>query len=83
MTHCKTVIDDIVVSVNTIDDGTWGNISENEFDELMVMFSELPDGKAIHDNGDGTYSYVDATPEPPSEEIDDSEALEILLGGAE
>lgn len=83
MAYYKTVIDGIVTSVNTVNESTDGNISESEYDDLRSMFFAMPDGKAIHDNGDGTYAYVDAPAPEPSDEIDDSEALEILLGGAE
>ena len=80
MQYYKTVNDEILVSIGTINADGDGNITAEEYAELLAMIRQMPEGKNIHDNGDGTYSYVDAPP-VPEPEIDDSEALEILLGG--
>ena len=47
---------------------------------LNQMIIEKPDGKCVHDNGDGTYEYEDMPP-MPEPELEDTEALSILLGG--
>jgi len=73
---------DYVVSVNTINQVENGNITEAEYIQLVDLFRNLPTGKVILET-DGVFSYVDdPNPPDPDPEIDDSEALTILLGGA-
>lgn len=81
MQYYKLVNDDIVASIGTIDADGNGNITAEEYETLKELFIEHPAGKIIKDNGDGTYSYVDAPP-MPEPDVEPEEALEILLGGA-
>lgn len=79
MQYYKTVSEEILVSIGTINADGDGNITAEEYDSLLVMVRQMPDGKRIHDNGDGTYSYVDAPP-MPEPDVEPEEALAILLG---
>lgn len=81
MQYYKILNGDIVASVNTLNADGNGNITEEEYIELLTIIQQKPDGKQIHDNGDGTYSYEDA-PLLPEPDVEPEEALEILLGGA-
>ena len=81
MRYYKNKDNDIVVCVSTVNADGDGNITESEYNELLSMIRQMPEGKMIHDNGDGTYSYVDAPP-MPEPDVEPEEALEILLGGA-
>jgi hypothetical protein len=82
MQYWKNKENEIVLSVNTVNDGTGGNVTEEEYEYLKRMFYDMPQGKQIHDNGDGTYEYEDA-PEPPEDEPTAEEVLAILTGEAE
>ena len=82
MQYYKTVSEEILVSIGTINADGDGNITAEEYDSLLTMIRQMPDGKRIHDNGDGTYSYEDAPPMPDPEPTDDdyAEAGKILMG---
>ena len=84
MGYFKIQNDGYVLGINTIDQVDIGNITEDEYFQLAALFRSMPSGKVVFDNGDGTYSYVD-NPNPPDTdpEIDDTELLNILMGGAE
>ena len=79
MQYYKTVSEEILVSIGTINADGDGNITAEEYDELLAMIRQMPDGKRIRDNGDGTYTYVDAPP-VPEPDVEPEEALAILLG---
>lgn len=79
MRYYKSTSDDIVLCISTMNADGDGNITEVEYTVLSEMISELPSGKRIRDNGDGTYSYVDAPP-MPEPDVEPEEALAILLG---
>lgn len=84
MGYFKIQNDGYILGINTIDQVELGNITEAEYFQLAELFRNMPSGKVIFENGDGTYSYVD-NPNPPDldSEIDDMELLDILMGGAE
>lgn len=84
MGYFKIQNDGYILGINTIDQVELGNITEAEYFQLAELFRNMPSGKVIFENGDGTYSYVD-NPNPPDldPEIDDMELLDILMGGAE
>ena len=79
MQYYKIVNEETVTSLGTINTDGDGNITAEEYDSLLTMIRQMPDGKAIHDNGDGTYTYVDAPP-MPEPDVEPEEALAILLG---
>lgn len=82
MGYFKAKDGDYVTGVNTINQIETGNITEAEYLQLVDLFRNLPTGKVILET-DGEFSYVDdPNPPDPDPEIDDSEALSILLGGA-
>lgn len=79
MQYYKIVNDEIVTSIGTIDADGDGNITAEEYAELLAMLRQMPDGENIHDNGDGTYSYVDAPP-VPEPDLEPDEIVDILMG---
>lgn len=79
MQYYKIVNDEIVTSIGTIDADGDGNITAEEYAELLAMIRQMPEDKAIHDNGDGTYSYVDAPP-IPEPDLEPDEIVDILMG---
>lgn len=61
-------------------------ISEEEYSRIISALSRVPTqkkgfGLRLRDE-DLTWEEYEAEPIPESDEVDDSEALEILLGGA-
>ena len=82
MQYYKINNNETVTSIGTVNADGDGNITESEYNELLAMIRQMPDGKCIHDNGDGTYTYVDAPPMPDPEptEEDYAEAGKILMG---
>lgn len=80
MIYYKSIEDGIVIGIGTLNADGMGNISGEEYETIMGMIIEKPSDKCIRDNGDGTYEYEDAPP-IPEPELEDSEALSILLGG--
>lgn len=72
------------VAIGTGAGGT--EITSTEYDEIMTVIHNKPQATATTDyrlKTDLTWEEYEVEPDPPSDEIDDSEALEILLGGAE
>ena len=79
MRYYKNTIDGVIASINTLNADGDGNITEFEYNIIHSMLIEMPTGKRIRDNGDGTYSYEDAPP-MPEPDVEPEEALAILLG---
>lgn len=83
MGHFKIQTGDYVIGINTINQVDGGNITEEEYITLATLFRNMPNGKVIKCNNDGSFSYVDnPNPPDPDPELDDSEAFDIILGGA-
>ena len=83
MGYFKIVADGYIVSVGTSDSG---NITESEYNDIMTAIHNKPQATATTDyrlKTDLTWEEYEVEPPEPSEDVDDSEALEILLGGAE
>lgn len=83
MNYRKVVINGYIVGIGeTLADA---NIGAEEYTRLTSVFSampEAPDGYYYMLREDETWELIEKEPEP-SEEIDDSEALSILLGVSE
>lgn len=61
----------------------WTEITESEYNEIMAVIRNKPQGTATTDyrlREDLTWEEYEIPP-MPEPDIDDSEALEILLGG--
>lgn len=84
MRFYKEIIDNYITAIGT---GTGGEeITESEYDEIMAVIQNKPaetDTIKYHLKTDLTWEQYEVDPPVPSEDVDDSEALEILLGGAE
>ena len=81
MNYKKYVTDDYIIAVGTGTGGT--EISEAEYDQILAAIRAKPPRTETEDyrlREDLTWEAfaVEPLPEP---ELDDSEALEILLGG--
>ena len=81
MRYYRNIEDNIVTSVNTVDADGSGNITEEEYAEILALLRAKPNGKLLSFDGE-EYSYVDRPPDPDYE-VDDEELLDILMGGAE
>lgn len=68
---------DGVISVSTLAADGEGNITEQEYDEIVGLLRAMPSGKLLTEQ-DGEYLYIDA---PTTDELPDDEALAILSGG--
>jgi hypothetical protein len=82
MQYYKIEVEQTIYGISTVNADGVGNITEEEYELLNQMLHDMPQGKQIHDNGNGTYEYEDA-PEPPEPEPTAEELLDILTGGAE
>ena len=82
MVYYKSTDDGVVTGISTVNTDGDGNITELEYTTLSDMLVEMPAGKRIRDNGDGTYSYEDAPPMPEPEPTDEdyAEAGRVLMG---
>ena len=76
MRYYKTDTDGII-SVSTLDADGEGNITEQEYNEIVGLLRAMPSGKLLTEQ-DGEYRYIDA---PTTDELPDDEALAILSGG--
>ena len=86
MKYYKTVVDGFIVSIST--GGGQTEVSEEEYNALMAVIMSAPpdpDGFAyMLRNETLEWELVELPPVPPDPDpdLDDSESLEILLGGA-
>ena len=79
MQFWKTIINGFVTASTLNADGE-GNITKAEYDSIVEMYCGASDGYGVVETESG-FEYA-AYPADPDPEIDDSAALEILLGGA-
>ena len=85
MRYYKQISDSNILAIGIGMGGT--EIIESEYSEIMSVIQNRPqaDGKGYRLKTDLTWEEYDLTPEPePSDEdeLSDTEALNILLGGA-
>ena len=83
--YYKQTSDNYIIAIGTGAGGT--EITKVEYDEIMAIIQKRPsaDGKGYRLKADLTWEAYDLPPEPePSDEdeLSDTQALNILLGGA-
>ena len=79
MQYWKTIVNGFV-TVSTLNTDGEGNITKAEHESIMEMYRGAPDGYGVIEAESGLeYAPFPVDPDP---EIDDAEALSILLGGA-
>lgn len=84
MRYYKDIENGYIIAIGTGASGT--EITETEYNEIMELIQSKPAETATPKyrlKTDLTWESYEVEPEPPSDEIDDSEALDIILGGAE
>ena len=81
MQYYKTTNEDGFITVSTIDADGNGNSTKAEHDAIAEMYRNAPDGYGVVETASG-FEYA-ARPIDPDPELDDSELLDILMGGAE
>ena len=84
MNYRKVVVDNHIMGVG--ETMAEGNISSDEYSRLSAIFStmpEAPEGYYYMLLLDETWELVEKEPEPEEPELDEAEALEILLGGGD
>lgn len=84
MRYYKLINNGYILAVGT--GGMGEEITEAEYNEIMTAIQNKPAETATLKyrlKTDLTWESYEVEPEPPSDEIDDSEALDIILGGAE
>lgn len=83
MRHYKIIENGYITMIGTGNGCT--EITSAEYDEIMTLIQNKPtetDTIKYRLKVDLTWEQYEVEPPEPSDEIDDSEALEILLGGA-
>ena len=79
MAFYKETENGVVLTVGTVNVDGGGNISEEEYNEILSMLKNAPAGKVVVEDGTG-YAYADA-PEPQDEDLPAEAIAEILLEG--
>ena len=82
MRYYKNVDNGYILSIGTGNGGT--KITESEYNEIMSIIQAKPQATETVDyrlKEDLTWESYEVEPLPEPEDIDESEALEILLGG--
>lgn len=82
MNYRKVVIDGYIIGVG--ETAAEGNITSDEYSRLTEIFlamPEAPEGYYYMLRENETWELIEKEPEPKDPEIDDSEAISILLGG--
>ena len=82
MNYRKVVIDGYIIGVGEA--AAEGNITSDEYSRLTEIFltmPEAPEGYYYMLRENETWELIEKEPEPTDPEIDDSEAISILLGG--
>lgn len=86
--YFKKVDDGYIKEIGTSDfiSGSLEEITVSEYDEILTLIQNKPaetDTLKYRLKTDLTWEEYEVEPPEPSEDVDDSEALEILLGGGE
>ena len=83
MKYYKIVDDNYILAIGTGNGGT--EITEAEYNKILSVIQTRPQSTETTDyrlKTNLTWEPYDIEPEPEEDEIDESEALEILLGGS-
>ena len=80
MQYWKNTDENGFVTVSTINADGEGNSTKEEHDIIADMYRNAPNGCAVIETESGCdYAKI---PEPAEDELDEAEALSIILGGA-
>lgn len=82
MVYFKMTDENGFVSVSTLNADSGGNCTKAEHDAVAQMYRDAELGFGVVEK-DGGYEYALRPKPEPSEDVDDSEALDIILGGGE
>lgn len=77
----KSVVNDYILGVGIGDGGT--KITQVEYNELTEAFHSMPEREGYFYKLRTNLTWEEFENVSESDEVDDSEALEILLGGAQ
>ena len=77
MIYYKTLDEDGVVSVNTLNEKGKGNIDEKEYSMIIELFRKMPVGKVLIETEKG-YEYADAPDDPSKGGLTPDEAWKII-----
>ena len=83
MRYYKNVDNGYILAIGTGNGGT--EITEAEYNKIMSVIQTIPQSTETTDyrlKTNLTWESYDIEPEPEEDEIDEFEALEILLGGS-
>lgn len=83
MKYYKIVDDNYILAIGTGNGGT--EITEAEYNKILSIIQTRPQSTETTDyrlRVNLTWESYEIEPEPEEDEIDESEALEILLGGS-
>ena len=79
MVYYKTINDDGFVSLSTVNADGEGNITKSEYEQILQMIKDAPEGQGVVEDGSG-YAYAEfpviESDVPPEEVL---EALEEIL----
>ena len=79
MVYYKTINDDGFVSISTVNADGEGNITKSEYQQILQMIKDAPEGQGVVEDGGG-YAYAEfpviESDVPPEEVL---EALEGIL----
>jgi len=79
MQYNRTIGDENIVYISTLDKDGKGNITKEEYEKIRDMYKNAPAGKVVVEDGAG-YAYADA-PAPQDEDLPAEAIAEILLEG--
>ena len=82
--YIKTIEDGYILNIQTIDIPNMGNITKQEYDTIYEVIQNRPtprEGYNYRLKTDLTWEEYEEEDIPIEDEIDDSEALEIIVGG--
>ena len=82
--YIKTIRNGYIIDIQTIDIPNMGNITKQEYDEILETIENKPTAREGYDyrlKTDLSWEEFEVEQTDDGDEIDDSEALEIIIGG--